>query len=108
MSQQILPHALMFSNVNGGYCGGEHLNRRRMGNRKPRPTSEILTRPASPPRESTTAAKALKPENRPSTEGLKEDIKGATKSSLQSLVAVVVGHPFDIVKVWVFTAARWM
>lgn len=51
----------------------------------------------------------------PSKEELKEDVKEATKSSLQSLralaaggvggiCAVVVGHPFDLVKVRLQTA----
>lgn len=58
-----------------------------------------------------------KPENLPSAEELKEDVKEATKSSLQSLralaaggvggvCAVVVGHPFDLVKVRLQTAEK--
>lgn len=53
----------------------------------------------------------------PSTEEVKEDVVAATKSSLQSLralaaggvggvCAVVVGHPFDLVKVRMQTAER--
>jgi solute carrier family 25 carnitine/acylcarnitine transporter 20/29 len=53
----------------------------------------------------------------PSTEELKEEVKVATKSSLQSLralvsggvggvCAVVVGHPFDLVKVRLQTSER--
>ncbi|KAL5120898.1 carnitine transporter [Pleosporales sp. CAS-2024a] len=53
----------------------------------------------------------------PSTEALKEDVKAATKSSMQSLraliaggvggvCAVVVGHPFDLVKVRLQTSER--
>ena len=53
----------------------------------------------------------------PSTEELKEDVKKATKSSVQSLralvaggvggvFAVVVGHPFDLVKVRMQTAEK--
>ena len=53
----------------------------------------------------------------PSKEELKEDVKEATKSSLQSLralaaggvggiFAVVVGHPFDLVKVRLQTAEK--
>ena len=53
----------------------------------------------------------------PSKEELKEDVKEATKSSLQSLralvaggaggiCAVVVGHPFDLVKVRLQTAEK--
>ncbi|KAF2687614.1 mitochondrial carrier [Lentithecium fluviatile CBS 122367] len=59
----------------------------------------------------------LKAENLPSKEELKEDIKVATTSSLQSLralaaggvggvCAVVVGHPFDLVKVRLQTAEK--
>ena len=54
---------------------------------------------------------------RPSKEELKEDVVVATKSSLQSLralvaggvggvCAVVVGHPFDLVKVRLQTAEK--
>jgi solute carrier family 25 carnitine/acylcarnitine transporter 20/29 len=57
------------------------------------------------------------PEKLPSTEELKEDVVVATKSSLQSLralaaggvggvCAVVVGHPFDLVKVRLQTAEK--
>jgi len=53
----------------------------------------------------------------PSTEELKEEVKAATKSSLQSLrslvaggaggvCAVVVGHPFDLIKVRMQTAEK--
>ena len=53
----------------------------------------------------------------PSKEELKEDVKAASKSSLQSLralvaggvggvCAVVVGHPFDLVKVRMQTAEK--
>jgi solute carrier family 25 carnitine/acylcarnitine transporter 20/29 len=56
-------------------------------------------------------------EKLPSTEELKEDVKAASKSSLQSLraliaggvggiCAVVVGHPFDLVKVRMQTAEK--
>jgi len=56
-------------------------------------------------------------EKLPSTEEIKEDVKVATKSSLQSLralaaggvggvFAVVVGHPFDLVKVRLQTAEK--
>ncbi|KAF1942541.1 mitochondrial carrier [Clathrospora elynae] len=56
-------------------------------------------------------------ERLPSTEELKEDVKAASKSSLQSLralaaggvggiCAVVVGHPFDLVKVRMQTAEK--
>lgn len=59
----------------------------------------------------------LKPENLPSTEEIKEDVVVATKSSLQSLralaaggvggvCAVIVGHPFDLVKVRLQTAEK--
>lgn len=53
----------------------------------------------------------------PSKEELKEDVKAATKSSVQSIralvaggvggvFAVVVGHPFDLVKVRMQTAEK--
>ncbi len=56
-------------------------------------------------------------EKLPSTAELKEDVKAASKSSLQSLrallaggvggvFAVVVGHPFDLVKVRMQTAEK--
>ena len=56
-------------------------------------------------------------EKLPSKEELKEDVKAASKSSLQSLralvaggvggvCAVVVGHPFDLVKVRMQTAEK--
>lgn len=56
-------------------------------------------------------------EKLPSKEELKEDVKKATKSSVQSLralvaggvggvFAVVVGHPFDLVKVRMQTAEK--
>ena len=56
-------------------------------------------------------------EKLPSAEELKEDVKVASKSSLQSLralaaggvggvCAVVVGHPFDLVKVRLQTAEK--
>ena len=59
----------------------------------------------------------LKPENLPSAGELKEDVVVASKSSLQSLralvaggvggvCAVVVGHPFDLVKVRLQTAEK--
>lgn len=59
----------------------------------------------------------LPTEKLPSTEELKEDVVVATKSSLQSLralvaggvggiCAVVVGHPFDLVKVRMQTAEK--
>ncbi|KAF2101564.1 mitochondrial carrier [Rhizodiscina lignyota] len=58
-----------------------------------------------------------KPDHIPSKEELKEDVAQATKSSLQSLralvaggvggiCAVVVGHPFDLVKVRLQTAEK--
>ncbi|KAJ4303490.1 carnitine transporter [Kalmusia sp. IMI 367209] len=64
-----------------------------------------------------TTKNPLKAENLPSKEELKEDVKVATKSSLQSLralvaggvggvCAVVVGHPFDLVKVRLQTAEK--
>jgi hypothetical protein len=64
---------------------------------------------------STTTEKVA--EKLPSTEELKEDVKKATKSSVQSLralvaggvggvFAVVVGHPFDLVKVRMQTAEK--
>lgn len=64
-----------------------------------------------------TTKNPLKPGNLPSTEEIKEDVKVATKSSLQSLralvaggvggvCAVVVGHPFDLVKVRLQTAEK--
>ncbi|OCK83725.1 mitochondrial carrier [Lepidopterella palustris CBS 459.81] len=60
---------------------------------------------------------SLKPDHIPSAEELKEDVVVATKSSLQSLralvaggvggvCAVVVGHPFDLVKVRLQTAEK--
>lgn len=56
-------------------------------------------------------------ERLPSKEELKEDVKAASKSSVQSLraliaggvggvCAVVVGHPFDLVKVRMQTAEK--
>ena len=59
----------------------------------------------------------IKPENLPTPEELKEDVVAASKSSLQSLralaaggvggiCAVVVGHPFDLVKVRLQTAEK--
>lgn len=64
---------------------------------------------------STTAEKVA--DKLPSKEELKEDVKKATKSSVQSLralvaggvggvFAVVVGHPFDLVKVRMQTAEK--
>ncbi|KAF1931635.1 mitochondrial carrier [Didymella exigua CBS 183.55] len=64
---------------------------------------------------STTTQKVA--EKLPSKEELKEDVKKATKSSVQSLralvaggvggvFAVVVGHPFDLVKVRMQTAEK--
>lgn len=58
-----------------------------------------------------------KPDHIPSAEELKEEVVEATKSSLQSLralvaggvggvCAVVVGHPFDLVKVRLQTAEK--
>lgn len=63
----------------------------------------------------TTAEKVI--EGLPSKEELKEDVKAATKSSFQSLralvaggvggvCAVIVGHPFDLVKVRMQTAEK--
>lgn len=65
----------------------------------------------------SNAAKDAVVEALPSTEELKEDVKKATKSSVQSLralvaggvggiCAVVVGHPFDLVKVRLQTAEK--
>lgn len=65
----------------------------------------------------SNAAKDAVAEALPSTEELKEDVKKATKSSVQSLralvaggvggvCAVVVGHPFDLVKVRLQTAEK--
>ncbi|KAL6707589.1 carnitine transporter [Coniothyrium glycines] len=62
-------------------------------------------------------AKEAVAEKLPSKEELKEDVKAATKSSVQSLralvaggvggiCAVVVGHPFDLVKVRMQTAEK--
>ena len=64
-----------------------------------------------------TAESPLKAETLPSAQELKEDVVVATKSSLQSLralvaggvggvCAVVVGHPFDLVKVRLQTAEK--
>ena len=64
---------------------------------------------------SSTAEKVA--DKLPSKEELKEDVKKATSSSVQSLralvaggvggvFAVVVGHPFDLVKVRMQTAER--
>lgn len=64
-----------------------------------------------------TNAKDAIVEKLPSTQELKEDVKAASKSSLQSLraliaggvggvCAVVVGHPFDLVKVRMQTAEK--
>lgn len=64
---------------------------------------------------STTTEKVA--DKLPSKEELKEDVKKATKSSVQSLralvaggvggvFAVVVGHPFDLVKVRMQTAEK--
>ncbi|KAF2457440.1 mitochondrial carrier domain-containing protein [Lineolata rhizophorae] len=58
-----------------------------------------------------------KPEHLPSAQELKDDVKEATKNSLQSLrafaaggvggvCAVLVGHPFDLVKVRMQTAEK--
>jgi solute carrier family 25 carnitine/acylcarnitine transporter 20/29 len=63
------------------------------------------------------SAKDAVVEKLPSKEELKEDVKAASKSSLQSLralaaggvggvCAVVVGHPFDLVKVRLQTAEK--
>ncbi|KAF9732859.1 hypothetical protein PMIN06_005733 [Paraphaeosphaeria minitans] len=60
---------------------------------------------------------ALSPDTLPSKAELKEDVKAASKNSLQSLralvaggvggiCAVVVGHPFDLVKVRLQTAEK--
>ncbi|ORY12645.1 mitochondrial carrier domain-containing protein [Clohesyomyces aquaticus] len=60
---------------------------------------------------------SLKPESLPSAEDLKEDVVAASKSTFQSLralvaggvggvCAVVVGHPFDLVKVRLQTAEK--
>ncbi|KAF2195028.1 mitochondrial carrier [Zopfia rhizophila CBS 207.26] len=64
-----------------------------------------------------TTKNPLKTENLPSAQEIKEDVVVATKSSLQSLralvaggvggvCAVVVGHPFDLVKVRLQTAEK--
>jgi len=66
---------------------------------------------------SNSKGTSLKPDHIPTAEELKEDVKVATKSSLQSLralvaggvggvCAVVVGHPFDLVKVRLQTAEK--
>ena len=66
---------------------------------------------------STKLDNPLKAENLPSKEELKEDVKAASKRSAQSLralvsggvggvCAVVVGHPFDLVKVRLQTAEK--
>ncbi|KAF2445495.1 mitochondrial carrier [Karstenula rhodostoma CBS 690.94] len=66
---------------------------------------------------SNKVSNALNTENLPSKEELKEDVKAASKNSLQSLralvaggvggiCAVVVGHPFDLVKVRLQTAEK--
>jgi solute carrier family 25 carnitine/acylcarnitine transporter 20/29 len=63
------------------------------------------------------SAKDAVVEKLPSKEELKEDVKAASKSSVQSLralvaggvggvCAVVVGHPFDLVKVRLQTAEK--
>ena len=60
---------------------------------------------------------SLKPDHLPSAEELKEDVVVVTRSSLQSLralvaggvggvCAVIIGHPFDLVKVRLQTAER--
>ena len=65
----------------------------------------------------TSTKNPISTENLPSKEELKEDVVVATKSSLQSLralaaggvggiCAVVVGHPFDLVKVRLQTAEK--
>ncbi|KAF2807845.1 mitochondrial carrier [Mytilinidion resinicola] len=62
-------------------------------------------------------SKSLKPDHVPSAEELKEDVIAATSSTVQSLralvaggvggvCAVVVGHPFDLVKVRLQTAEK--
>ena len=82
----------------------------------------IILAPSSPLFTSThstamTSKSPLKAENLPSAEEIKEDVVVATKSSLQSLralvaggvggvCAVVVGHPFDLVKVRLQTAEK--
>ncbi|KAF2650977.1 mitochondrial carrier [Lophiostoma macrostomum CBS 122681] len=64
-----------------------------------------------------TSKNPISPENLPSAADVKEDVVVATKSSLQSLralaaggvggvCAVVVGHPFDLVKVRMQTAEK--
>jgi hypothetical protein len=66
---------------------------------------------------SSSSSSSIPTPNLPSTEELKEDVKEATKSSLQSLralaaggvggiCAVVVGHPFDLVKVRLQTSEK--
>lgn len=65
----------------------------------------------------TSSSSSTITEKLPSTEELKEDVAKATKKSLQSLrdlvaggvggiCAVVVGHPFDLVKVRLQTAEK--
>jgi hypothetical protein len=80
------------------------------------PAPDLRTRP--PPQLSTmsnTTDSVI--EKLPNTAELKEDVKAASKSSLQSLrallaggvggvFAVVVGHPFDLVKVRMQTAEK--
>jgi len=71
--------------------------------------------PTTAPTMSNTADSVI--EKLPNTAELKEDVKAASKSSLQSLrallaggvggvFAVVVGHPFDLVKVRMQTAEK--
>lgn len=73
--------------------------------------------PRLPAQITMTTKSPIQAENLPSTEELKEDVKVATQKSFQSLralvaggvggvCAVVVGHPFDLVKVRLQTAEK--
>lgn len=64
-----------------------------------------------------SSSSGITPPKIPSAEELKEDVKEATKSSMQSLralaaggvggiFAVLVGHPFDLVKVRLQTSEK--
>lgn len=66
---------------------------------------------------SSSSLPSIPKPNLPSADELKEDVKQATKSSMQSLralvaggvggiFAVVVGHPFDLVKVRLQTSEK--
>jgi hypothetical protein len=82
------------------------------------PTNSPLNHSLAPPTEHLTMSSPTDVvEKLPSTAELKEDVAKATKKSLQSLrdfaaggvggiFAVVVGHPFDLVKVRMQTAEK--